>query len=237
MLGCWIEVRMPAAPASAEPRPKVKEMTTSVLMPMSDAATGLNDKRAHRHAHLRVQHDGVRPKSSSKRDAEDEHLAGGDRQRRERAPGLGNLDRAVGDDLGKRLRVGAEDELAGVFEEERNADGGDEHGELRTVAQRPVAELFDDDADERADAAWRASSTAVAPAQRGPAAEQLRAVFGADIKSRERAEHEDVAVREIDEAQDAIDHRVAQRDERVDRALRQPVDELLEKFDHGAARA
>ena len=28
-----------------------------------------------------------------------------------------------------------------------------------------------------------------------------------------------------------IDHRVAERDQRVDRALRKPVDELLEKFD------
>jgi hypothetical protein len=34
---------------------------------------------------------------------------------------------------------------------------------------------------------------------------------------------------EIDEPQDAIDHRVADRDERVNRAEREAVDELLEK--------
>ena len=33
--------RMPAAPASAEPRPKVKEMTVSVFTPMSAAAVAL----------------------------------------------------------------------------------------------------------------------------------------------------------------------------------------------------
>jgi hypothetical protein len=37
-------------------------------------------------------------------------------------------------------------------------------------------------------------------------------------------------MREVDEAQDAIDHRIAQGDEREDGAKRQAVDELLEKF-------
>ena len=40
-------------------------------------------------------------------------------------------------------------------------------------------------------------------------------------------------MREIDEAQNAIDHRVAQRDERENGAERQAVDQLLEKFGHG----
>ena len=50
---------------------------------------------------------------------------------------------------------------------------------------------------------------------------------GHGIVADEGADHEDVAVGEIDEAQDAIDHRVAQRDERVDRAERKSIDELL----------
>ena len=37
-------------------------------------------------------------------------------------------------------------------------------------------------------------------------------------------------MREVDEAQDAIDHRVAERDERVDRTQRKAVDQLLEEF-------
>ena len=43
-------------------------------------------------------------------------------------------------------------------------------------------------------------------------------------------EREDVAVREVDQLQDAVDERVAERDEAVDRPVRQPdqadVDEL-----------
>ena len=38
----------------------------------------------------------------------------------------------------------------------------------------------------------------------------------------ERAEHEDVAVREVDQLQDAVDHRVAERDQGVDGAERHP---------------
>jgi hypothetical protein len=53
--------------------------------------------------------------------------------------------------------------------------------------------------------------------------------FGREIKPGERAEHEDVAVREIDEPQNAIDHRVAEGDEREDGAEREAVDELLVK--------
>ena len=42
----------------------------------------------------------------------------------------------------------------------------------------------------------------------------------------EDADHEDVAVGEVDELDDPVDHRVAEGDEGVDRADRQGVDEL-----------
>ena len=48
----------------------------------------------------------------------------------------------------------------------------------------------------------------------------------------ERAEHVDVAVREVDEAQHAVHHRVPERDQRVDGAEREAVDELLEEGVH-----
>ena len=100
---------------------------------------------------------------------------------------------------------------------------------LRPLAQRPVGEPLDEDADDRADDhrdeqhARRAPATTASP-------RNAAAIFGAEIKAGERAEHEDIAVREIDEAQHAINHRVAQRDQRVDRAEREAVDELLEKL-------
>ncbi len=44
------------------------------------------------------------------------------------------------------------------------------------------------------------------------------------------ADHVHVAVREVQELQDPVDHRVAQRDERVDAPERQAVDEELDEF-------
>ena len=56
-----------------------------------------------------------------------------------------------------------------------------------------------------------------------------------DVIAHERAEHVHVAVGKIDQPQDAIDHRVAQRDERVRAALGDTVDDLLEKCCHERA--
>ena len=47
-----------------------------------------------------------------------------------------------------------------------------------------------------------------------------------------RADHEDVAVGEVDQLQHAVDHGVAEGDERVDRAQRDAVDDVLEKLRH-----
>ena len=50
----------------------------------------------------------------------------------------------------------------------------------------------------------------------------------------QRADHHDFAVREVDEPEDAVDHGVAQRDQRVDAAQHQAVDDLLQENVHGA---
>ena len=52
---------------------------------------------------------------------------------------------------------------------------------------------------------------------------------------RERADHENVAVREIDHADDAVDHRVADGDQAVDRTEGDAVDELLDEIFHASA--
>ena len=46
------------------------------------------------------------------------------------------------------------------------------------------------------------------------------------VEGHEGADHEDVAVGEVDELDDAVDHRVAQRDEGVDATDRERVEEL-----------
>ena len=45
-----------------------------------------------------------------------------------------------------------------------------------------------------------------------------------------RADHKHIAVREINKSQHAIDHRIAERNQRVDRAERNAVDKLLKKL-------
>jgi hypothetical protein len=53
----------------------------------------------------------------------------------------------------------------------------------------------------------------------------------------ERADHQDVAVGEVDQAHDAVDHGEADRDQGVERAEHQPVEQLLEDIGvaHGPA--
>ena len=53
-----------------------------------------------------------------------------------------------------------------------------------------------------------------------------------DEEGRDRAHHEHVAMGEIDHADDAVDHRVADGDQAVDRPEGDAVDELLEKILH-----
>ena len=50
----------------------------------------------------------------------------------------------------------------------------------------------------------------------------------------EGADHEHVAVGEVDHADDAVDHRVADGDQAVDRAERDAVDELLKEIFHAS---
>ena len=53
----------------------------------------------------------------------------------------------------------------------------------------------------------------------------------------ERADHEHVAVREVQELEDAVDERVAERDQRVDAAERERVDGELDEGVHVVSQA
>ena len=114
--------------------------------------------------------------------------------------------------------------LTGVFNEQRNADSGDKDGELGTIPQRTVGEKFNQHSDESADGHRQNQNDCTAEIRlRGKKFihERCEEVSG------KRTEHEDITVREVDETQDAVNHRVAQRDERVNRAQRKSVDQLL----------
>ncbi len=71
-------------------------------------------------------------------------------ERRGRELQAGDLDRAGVDEGGHHLGVGPEHQLGAVLEEVRDADGGDQDGEARGVAQGRVGHLVDEHAQERA---------------------------------------------------------------------------------------
>ena len=92
----------------------------------------------------------------------------------------------------------------------------------------PIGESLDDDADGGADGHRADRDDDGAENRRiGVEIQRVRKVI-----PRERTEHVHVAVREIDEPQHAVHHRVPERDECVDGAERETVDELLEEGIH-----
>lgn len=112
---------------------------------------------------------------------------------------------------GKVRGGGAEEDLAAVFEEEGDADGGDEDVEGGGGTERPVGKLLDGDAEGGAAEHGGEEDEEAAPDR------AFRDVL-TGVVADEGADHEDVGVREIDEAQDAVDHRIAERDQGVNRA-------------------
>ena len=65
-----------------------------------------------------------------------------------------------------------------------------------------------------------------------PPRKRRRHLPGGGIKPDHRADHEHVAVREVNELKHAVHHRVADGDQRVDRSNGQTVDELLNELGH-----
>ncbi len=65
--------------------------------------------------------------------------------------------------------------------------------------------------------------------------QHLRPLVQVELADREeageRAHHEDVAVGEVDQLDDPVDHRVAEGDESVDEPELQPIQDVLEKYD------
>ena len=58
----------------------------------------------------------------------------------------------------------------------------------------------------------------------------MRQQPGAQVVTAKSADHENIAMCEVDKAQNTVNHRVTQRDQRIERAQREPVNQLLEKF-------
>ena len=102
---------------------------------------------------------------------------------------------------------------------------------LSRSKQRAIREAFDQHAESGADGHRNSHDHERAGNRRQ---RQHAGNFRREIKSGKRSEHENIAVRKIDEPQNAVNHRVADGDQREDGTEREAVDELLEEFRHGA---
>ena len=121
------------------------------------------------------------------------------------------------------------DQLDVVLKEDRHADGGDQRRQPEGAAQGPVGQPLDrpaiDAGEDHGDDQHQQQHDRD-PGDAGGAKDDE-----ADDGD-EGADHVNLAMGEIDHADDAVDHRVADRDQAVDGAERQPVDQLLKEVFH-----
>jgi hypothetical protein len=121
-----------------------------------------------------------------------------------------------------------------VLQHDRYADGGNERRQAERVAQRPVGDALDGPSIERGERHGDDEHDEQRQRHRGYAdGDQHQEGNQRD----ERPDHEDVAVGEVDHADDAVDHRVADGDQAVDRTERDAVDELLDEVFHASPSA
>ena len=122
-------------------------------------------------------------------------------------------------------------------DDERGADGRDEEGQPGALRpQRPVGDPLEEHRGAAASShGERPGSTSEDADEHEPGLRDPARLDPQPLHGEERAEgadHEDLGVGEVDQAQHAVDEGVAERDQRVDRARGQPVDgeapELLE---------
>ncbi len=141
------------------------------------------------------------------------------------------------DQVRDALLGAADPQQADVLEDEREADRGDQRRQLRRVAQRPVAGALDHHVEAAAGDAGddqRQQQAADQHRRRGRDPEPER---GPERERDQRADHEHLAVGEVDQLDDPVDHRVAERDQRPDRAVGDPVDEVVAEPGEVAAGA
>ena len=104
-----------------------------------------------------------------------------------------------------------------VLEDLADGERGQQDGDVGGATDRPVGDALHEQADDDR----RHDDDRQAHEQRQP---------GADAEDRDvGCDHHQVAVGEVDEAEDSEDHRQAHRHERVETARAQRVDDLLDR--------
>ena len=136
---------------------------------------------------------------------------------------------AAGDHRRQRLDVGALGQLDVVLEEDRHADRRDQRRQPERAAQWPVGDALDRPAVGRGEGHRDQQDQDQGERHPGDAED---AEQGERDDRKEGADHVDLAVGEIDHADDAVNHAVADRDQPVHGAERHAVDQLLQEIRH-----
>jgi len=203
----------------------VTTMTRSHVDPHHRRGFLVEGRGAHRLAGLRALHEHGEQHHEDDRADDDDHLWKPDvhvaRQREPLRP-----ENAVLPGVGVVAHgLRTEHELGSVLEEERHAERGDERRDTRCLAQPPVREALDHHAEQSA--ADHRADEHQGDEEREVDGERVR---GAEDRHQpvadERPDHEDVAVGEVQELENAVHHRVAERDQRIQRTVRDAGDEL-----------
>jgi hypothetical protein len=144
-----------------------------------------------------------------------------------RDAGATQVDGRAGQQRGIGLEIGLPDDHGDRLQQEAHADGRDQRRQPRAVAQRAVGHLLDAVVQGRCQRAGDDQGDD----QHQPGRQQ--GLQDADDRpAHERAHHEHLAMREVDQADDAVDHGVAQGDQGVHAAQDQAVDDLLKEDVH-----
>ena len=128
-----------------------------------------------------------------------------------------NLNGGHRDDLGETVLRGAENQKGEALQKIAYANGGNENRKRLCFAQRFVGDAL------YAYAQHNAAHDACNDSYGG-----RKAQHGHGGDHRKSADHDDVAMREVQHFCDAINHGVAERDERVNAAKAQAADEVYD---------
>ena len=112
-----------------------------------------------------------------------------------------------------------------VLEEQRHAERRDQGRQPGLVAQWAIRQFLHDEAKQASNEHGRDD-------RRDKGATKDLGHDGGKEESHVGADHENVSMSEVDEAHDAVHHRVAQGDQGVDAADLDAVDELLQELAH-----
>ena len=142
-----------------------------------------------------------------------------------RCAAVGHGDRIHWQDLREHQRIARPDDHRHGLQQHRDADPGDQRRQARGVAQAAVGKAFDRHRQQGADRHGQQQRQPELRQRRQSGEMRVQGVHPG--KGGQRADHQNVTVGKVNNAQDAVHHGIAERDQGVDAAEHDPVDDLL----------